>query len=412
MRTDSERKSVCFRRPNPARKSRGARLEISRKGMRKMKTRIIEDLDNRYLVINDDFDKPGFELNMLMDSAPAAALKLRGRYIDNVYEYEYEIRDGVSLEEHFLAQSVTKKDIYEFLEALNDLMIGLRELLISKERIYLGISEIYIIDGRYNFVVCPGLEEPIHDGLKCVLEFMLEHIDYKDDETVLCAYQVYHKLVRDKSSISSVLEGAKPESVKKEEALTDKPEVLSPASDALEGVTTMAPVNALKEKEKKKKPIFVIMIVIIVLLYVIDIKLCIAGGVIMVILYAVSLKKSGKTDADEPDYDKTTLLSESMLKPYIMYEERGKAYQSTIELTPYVIGSGKERVNLKLKSHLVSRLHARIFCEGDDYFIEDMGSTNGTKVDGRKLKAYEVVMLGSRNEITLANTKLIYIRQV
>jgi hypothetical protein len=167
-----------------------------------------------------------------------------------------------------------------------------------------------------------------------------------------------------------------------------------------------------EEKEKKKKPIFIIMIVIIVLLYVIDIKLCIAGGVIMVILYVVSLKKSGKTDADEPDYDKTTLLSESMLKPYIMYEERGKAYQSTIELTPYVIGSGKERVNLKLKSHLVSRLHARIFCEGDDYFIEDMGSTNGTKVDGRKLKAYEVVMLGSRNEITLANTKLIYIRQV
>jgi hypothetical protein len=27
MRTDSERKSVCLRRPNPARKSRGARLE-------------------------------------------------------------------------------------------------------------------------------------------------------------------------------------------------------------------------------------------------------------------------------------------------------------------------------------------------------------------------------------------------
>ena len=27
MRTDSERKFVCLRRPNPARKSRGARLE-------------------------------------------------------------------------------------------------------------------------------------------------------------------------------------------------------------------------------------------------------------------------------------------------------------------------------------------------------------------------------------------------
>ncbi len=29
MRTDSERKSVCLRRPNPARKSRGARLDVT-----------------------------------------------------------------------------------------------------------------------------------------------------------------------------------------------------------------------------------------------------------------------------------------------------------------------------------------------------------------------------------------------
>lgn len=34
----------------------------------------------------------------------------------------------------------------------------------------------------------------------------------------------------------------------------------------------------------------------------------------------------------------------------------------------------------------VSRKHARIFNEGDDYFVEDMGSSNGTKVNGNIIK--------------------------
>src|SRR5439155_6735553 len=34
----------------------------------------------------------------------------------------------------------------------------------------------------------------------------------------------------------------------------------------------------------------------------------------------------------------------------------------------------------------VSRKHARIFSESDGYFVEDMGSSNGTKVNGAIIK--------------------------
>src|SRR3954470_425358 len=34
----------------------------------------------------------------------------------------------------------------------------------------------------------------------------------------------------------------------------------------------------------------------------------------------------------------------------------------------------------------VSRKHARIFGEGEGYFVEDMGSSNGTKVNGSIIK--------------------------
>jgi serine phosphatase RsbU (regulator of sigma subunit) len=38
-----------------------------------------------------------------------------------------------------------------------------------------------------------------------------------------------------------------------------------------------------------------------------------------------------------------------------------------------------------LESLAVSREHAAVLCEGDDYFVEDVGSSNGTFVNGRKI---------------------------
>jgi pSer/pThr/pTyr-binding forkhead associated (FHA) protein len=47
----------------------------------------------------------------------------------------------------------------------------------------------------------------------------------------------------------------------------------------------------------------------------------------------------------------------------------------------------------------VSRKHARIFADGDGYFVEDMGSSNGTKVNGnivqrQRLNTGDSVSLG------------------
>lgn len=46
----------------------------------------------------------------------------------------------------------------------------------------------------------------------------------------------------------------------------------------------------------------------------------------------------------------------------------------------------------------VSRRHARIFSEGDDFLVEDLGSANGTKVNGQLVKKQK---LGDNDAITL-----------
>ncbi|MBW3539774.1 MAG: SpoIIE family protein phosphatase [Planctomycetes bacterium] len=62
------------------------------------------------------------------------------------------------------------------------------------------------------------------------------------------------------------------------------------------------------------------------------------------------------------------------------------------EATPYQL-SGEETVigrlpecSIQLQSNMVSRKHARLIREGDRVFVEDMGSGNGTFVNGQKIE--------------------------
>ena len=53
------------------------------------------------------------------------------------------------------------------------------------------------------------------------------------------------------------------------------------------------------------------------------------------------------------------------------------------------IGRGPES-DIRLPDSGVSREHARIFQVGQDYFIEDLGSTNGTWVDGARVRQHRL----------------------
>lgn len=51
---------------------------------------------------------------------------------------------------------------------------------------------------------------------------------------------------------------------------------------------------------------------------------------------------------------------------------------------PVIIGRGKD-IDVSLRDMKVSRRHARIFRNGVRFFIEDLGSTNGTYLDRQKI---------------------------
>ena len=52
----------------------------------------------------------------------------------------------------------------------------------------------------------------------------------------------------------------------------------------------------------------------------------------------------------------------------------------------FIIGRGKQSSDLPIKDPNVSRQHAMVECLNGQYFMVDMGSTNGVEFNGQRLQ--------------------------
>jgi len=84
----------------------------------------------------------------------------------------------------------------------------------------------------------------------------------------------------------------------------------------------------------------------------------------------------------------------------------GNASGTTVEVEDELeIGRAAEGVGRLAEDVEISRRHARIARSGSGYTVEDLGSRNGTFLNGRRIEKAE--MLGVGDELQMGNTTLI-----
>ncbi|MGH9106381.1 MAG: FHA domain-containing protein [Acidimicrobiales bacterium] len=75
---------------------------------------------------------------------------------------------------------------------------------------------------------------------------------------------------------------------------------------------------------------------------------------------------------------------------------RGSEYELSDELT---IGRAQTCAVVLGADNFVSQLHARVFNKADGYWVEDLGSTNGTLVNGRRVSGAVPLERGDRLQV-------------
>lgn len=105
---------------------------------------------------------------------------------------------------------------------------------------------------------------------------------------------------------------------------------------------------------------------------------------------------------EEIEFNQCT--SESNLKnnAYILYNN----CETQIMKYPYFLGKEKSKCDFVIDSNTISRVHAKIISNNEEYFLVDCESKNGTFLNGTMLSEKQEYVLHSGDIVRMADQDL------
>lgn len=340
--------------------------------------------------------------------------------------------------------------IYEAVQQLEGMLLPAQSILLAAESIFVDYRTRQI-----SFCYYPGNPMPLPEAFRSFMEYLLTRLDHSDDRAVKAAYDIYGQSsaggVELKELKSLLLMPYEKDEAKTEPESLDDTEPEEPEAYAAVGQTEQDG----KREASIWKQIFRGESTVQELLAAVWEKLWkttggaagrpvgkIAGKLAGGTTGRPTGKRAGKAAGErsgkaavsgdkrrtgrwkiggnmkntqnepaafvfEPEEEEhksanpTVLLAGISQKPegILRYEGTGGYSDLVIEKDNYVIGSAAE-CDGRIPSTTVSRRHAKISKRGTVFFIEDLNSSNGTRVGGELLN-YKTGMSLQKNEVVM-----------
>lgn len=124
-------------------------------------------------------------------------------------------------------------------------------------------------------------------------------------------------------------------------------------------------------------------------------------------LREVKVIKARKEDREDKA---TTLLTNGMVNSGVYCLKSTESAEENVILTeyPFFIGKAEGDIHLKIEDNTVSRYHCRIDREENVLWITDLGSTNGTFLNGTRLIPFERLKVMEGDNIVVSRKKYIF----
>lgn len=405
------------------------------------------DLNHNYMILESpaSVDTSTYQVRMILSNDISGLLACSLRGVDGKTLFCYEITSLQSfknLYEHKSIESLILIQLYEqifqILECIEQFLLNADDLILSPDLIFLNSES-----KKISFCFLPGYGKDIRQGLKGLMEHLLPKIDHKNQAAVTTGYGLYRKITQDNCGIdalrSALLLEISSVSSKKQEL---PPEDLE-AEDLQRKQILDDFFSASEEEEKPSRnkyvgigvALFLTISLIIfkcfsipLLAYLIPLVFGLSVGCVYAVKHFIagnsfthsidnpetndestgySMKHS---DTLPPLYGETELIDNRNLEtPHLSALFPTPLPPILLNKELILVGKLSHAVDGVLDSPAVSRIHAKIKRKGDEFYIGDLSSRNGTFVNGNLVKGDDEVKLNDGDEITFADMKYRFI---
>ncbi len=387
-----------------------------------------------YFLLNKT--KNTYEEQMIREAMPTGVLPMVKAEKEECYKYDITGRKTLSVT--FERVPMNAEQVQKVLQGILAVLERSREYLLSEERFILQPEYIFLRIPEYEVTLCyyPEYGVSFSEQMGKLFEMLLNRVDYREEKAIALVYALYMQLQEPDMTLERMREklgeqaGARAKETVTTEWCGGKDTAKGRAEFPCRQTGVREGEDGTKEwegKERKKEPFwerfwgaagF-------------KLSLPIGGrkrepgsdGRPLPIPVKEPCATSGNTvpaaeAAPVPAYVMETApewgtqhtrvisLKKEAGVPTLVSEESGE----TILLVkfPFYIGSLAGYVDYVIASDTVSRFHAKLIKEGEEVFLVDLNSTNGTKCNGRLLNVQERARLSTGDCISFADAAYCY----
>ena len=386
-----------------------------------MKYKKISEINSEYIVIEAyDIDDQTYRIGMITENDIPGFIKPEDRYINGTRYLYFDVTEYRSFEEAFDAErnQMDMTEVETLVESLSLMVSSVSDYLLSLNDVLMGIDTVlYNAEkNEFRFIYCPDDEteksevNTFNTKLLRFWENVLMRFNYDTDmESTIIIYEAYKKISCGNFDFKRILTEIRGRIEKSHEETTDKREKREEVcrkeyyqkeyeyyDDWQENTKD---IGILKDNKKHKKYIFIVAIILLIIFIMLLLSpngigtngnLTAVFGIIVCVVAVYFTKDSVK------DFNK---------KKLILLGDCGKTY--LIDKFPCTVGSKIDRCDICIGDKGISREHVVIHKENDNYFAEDLGSTNGTYINEQKIERCIKTILSDGDLLRLGGKELI-----
>lgn len=365
-----------------------------------MKIEYGRNLQTSFMRILLEGELPKTEEAMLSKNNIEGLLETIWQKEDRGYVLRYNITGRQALDVMLETVMVDERLLSNLIQEVCLLCRRLEKYLLAPDGLMLEPEMIYWDTRKENFCFCyyPGETGVFHDKFIHLMEYLLTKTDHRNTRAVEIVYGVYETLMKEGNGLNEVQQNL--------EKIRKSWKVVKEIDKKEEIIDTIKEVS-ITENIKRR--------------YITDIVKKLLERIKNVLNIGTKLKlhnnlKKKEQFIFEPEEEPEKLTNPTVLlstnkqeiQGILKYEGSSSLRDIYISKIPFSIGSG-EGCDGIIDDVTISRKHALITKADEIYFIEDMNSSNGTKIEEEFITYKTKISLKKNDVVQFANQRYRFI---